>query len=464
MTDRPMAHGDSGSPAPGKPEPVPEPAPGPAAEPQEPGPELAPPSVPVPPAAPAAPAGAPPGAAARLRALAARIRAGAAAPYAGPARPDPAAVAVAVPAWARQPHPVSVDDEVPRLLRQVAAWSWRLILVAALIYGTFRLAVTLRLVVLPLIAAILLTALLQPLAARLRRRGLPNLAATWCTFLLALVIIAGAVTLAANRVSADYPTLAAEVRRTANEVQKSLAGPPFHLHGRRLAQLTNQVLQFLSQHKSVIAGTVVTGGKIFLELLAGLVLMLFTSFFLLKDGARIWHWLIGGLSPEPHRRFSQAGDAAWHTLTSYVRGTTLVAAIHAIFIGVALWLLGVPLLVPLIILVFLAAFIPLIGILVAGALAILVTLGTKGWLAAVILLAVFLLENQIEGHLLQPLVVGRAVRLHPLAIILVLAVGGVIAGIPGAIVAVPAAAVITYAVPFLRGAGPPAGPGSPPAG
>jgi predicted PurR-regulated permease PerM len=466
MTDRPVTHGDSGppaSPGPGPPpgsEPVPEPAPGPAAEPAEPPAAAPPPGVPVPPAAAPGP---PPGAAARLRGLAARIRAGAA-PGEHPPRPDAAAVTAGVPAWARQPHPVSVDDEVPRLLRQAAAWSWRLILVAALIYGTFRLAVTLRLVVLPLIAAILLTALLQPLAARLRRTGMPGLAATWCTFLLALVIIAGAVTLAANRVSADYPTLAAEVRRTANEVQKSLAGPPFHLHGRRLAQLTNQVLHFLSQHKSVIAGTVVTGGKIFLEILTGLVLTLFTSFFLLKDGSRIWQWIIGGLSPEPHRRMCQAGDAAWHTLTSYVRGTTLVAAIHAVFIGVALWLLGVPLLVPLIILVFLASFIPLIGILVAGALAILVTLGTKGWLAAVILLAVFLLENQIEGHLLQPLVVGRAVRLHPLAIILVLAVGGIIAGIPGAIVAVPAAAVITYAVPFLRGAGPPAGPGSPPDG
>ena len=369
-----------------------------------------------------------------------------------------------MPAWARQPHPVSVDDEVPRLLRQGAAWAWRLILVAALIYGAFRLAVTLRLVVLPLIAAILLTALLQPLAARLRRLGLPALAATWCTLLLALVIIAGVVTLAANRVSADYPTLAAEVQRTADEVQKSLAGPPFHLHGRRLTQLTSQIVQFLSQHKSVIAGTVLTGGKIFLEILTGLVLMLFTSFFLLKDGARIWRWILGGLGPEPHRRAAQAGDAAWHTLTSYVRGTTLVAAIHGVFIGVALWLLGVPLLVPLVILVFLAAYIPLVGILVAGALATLVTLGTRGWLAAVILVAVFLLENQIEGHLLQPLVVGRAVRLHPLAIIMVLAVGGIIAGIPGAIVAVPAAAVITYAVPFLRGAGPPAAPGTPPGG
>jgi predicted PurR-regulated permease PerM len=452
MTDRPMAHGDSGilppGPEPG-PGPVPAPEPAAAAPPPEPGP------VPVPPA-PAPPAGA------WLRAVTTRIRAradrGAAARPADPAAPEPA---TAVPAWARQPHPVSVDDEVPRLLRKVAAWAWRLILVAALIYGTFRIAVTLRLVVLPLIAAILLTALLQPLASRLRRIGLPRLAATWCTFLLALVIIAGALTLAGNRVSADYPTLAAEVRRTANEVQKSLAGPPFHLNGRRLQQLTSQVVHFISQHKSAVAGTVVTGGKLFLEILTGLVLTLFSSFFLLKDGARIWHWLIGGLGPEAHRRMSQAGDAAWHALTSYVRGTTVVAAIHAIFIGLALWLLGVPLLVPLVILVFLAAYIPLVGILVVGALAILITLGTKGWFAAVILLAVFVLENQIESHLLQPLVIGRAVRLHPLAIILVLAVGGVIAGIPGAIVAVPAAAVITYAAPFLRGTGPAADPGPP---
>jgi predicted PurR-regulated permease PerM len=244
------------------------------------------------------------------------------------------------------------------------------------------------------------------------------------------------------------------VKRTANELQVSLAGPPFHLHGARLQQLTDQVTQYLAQHKSVIAGTVYTGGRIFLEGLTGLVLMLFISFFLLKDGAKIWSWIISSLGPEPKRRVSNAGDAAWRALTNYVRGTTAVAAIHAIFIGLALWILGVPLLVPLIVLVFLAAFIPLIGILVVGALATAVTLATKGWLAAVILVAVFLVENQIEGHLLQPLVVGRAVKLHPLAIILVLAVGGVIAGIPGAIVAVPAAAVITYAWPQLRESGP----------
>jgi predicted PurR-regulated permease PerM len=429
MTDHPTAEQDAG------------PTPAAAAAGEDPGT----------PGTPGTPAGAgPPGAAGWLRGLGRRLRAAGAAAAEDPGHEAPERATAGVPAAVVLVPP---DEQVPRILRQTAAWAWRLILVAILIYGIFRVAVELRLVVLPFIAALLLTALLQPLAARLRRIGVPALAATWLTLLLAIIVIAGAVTLAANRVSADYPTLAAEVKRTANQVQRSLAGPPFHLHGARLQQLTSQVLKFLTQHQSVIAGTVVTGGRIFLEILTGLVLMLFISFFLLKDGAKIWRWLVSGLAPEARRRTGNAGGAAWHVLTSYVRGTTAVAAIHAIFIGLALWLLGVPLLVPLIILVFLAAFVPLIGILVVGALAILVTLATKGWLAAVILIAVFLVENQIEGHLLQPLVVGRAVRLHPLAIILALAVGGVIAGIPGAIVAVPAAAVITYAWPFLRGSG-----------
>jgi predicted PurR-regulated permease PerM len=413
-----------------------------------------------------------------LRSVARRVRSGlaaatsdsAVAPRQAPAVParPPAAADGAQPApgqpadGARTQAAAAQDDHVPRLLRITGAWAWRLILVAILIYGAFRVSEQLRLVVLPLIAALLLTALLQPVASWLHRRAaFPPLLATWCTLLAAIIVIAGVVTLTANRVSADYPTLVAEVKRTASQVQHSLAGPPFHLHGARLQRYTNDVVSYISQHKGVIAGTVVTGGKIFLEFLTGLVLTLFITFFLLKDGAKIYAWLIGGVSPEPHRRLVGAGHAAWHALTGYMRGTTAVAAIHAIFIGLALWLLGVPLLAPLIILVFLAAFVPLIGILVVGALAILITLGTKGWLAAVILLAVFVLENQIESHLLQPLVIGRAVRLHPLAIILALAVGGVIAGIPGAIVAVPVVAVISQAWPMLRGAGPPE-PGSEP--
>ena len=346
------------------------------------------------------------------------------------------------------------EPAVPRMLQRAADWSWRLLLVGLLIYVAFRVANALALVVLPSIAALLLTALLQPLTARLRRAGMPSLAATWCTVLAAVVVLAGLGILAAERVSADYPRLQKEVKHTAHEVQSSLAGSPFHLNSARLDQYYEQLAHFVSQHQSLIAGTVVTGGKIFLELLTGVILMIFITFFLLKDGNRIWAWLIKGLPPEARRRAGNAGPAAWTALVNYIRGTTAVASIHAVFIGLALWILGVPLLVPLIILVFLAAYIPLVGILVAGAAAILVTLGTKGWIAAVILLGVFLLENQIESHLLQPLVVGRIVRLHPLAIILVLAVGGIVAGIAGAIVAVPAAAAISYAWPYLRGESP----------
>jgi len=368
-------------------------------------------------------------------------------------QPEPAAGRAAGaggPPAPRRPLPAP-DAQVPRLLQQAAAWSWRILLVGAVIYLAFHAASALRLVVLPFIAALLVTALLQPLTGRLRRAGLPALAATWCTVLAAALVVGALGVLAANRVSADYPTLAAEVRHTAVEVQHYLAGPPFHLSSPRVGKLVSKLGHYLATHKTLVAGTVLTGGKIFTEFAAGLILMLFITFFLLKDGDRIWHWLTSGLPPDARSRARLAGGAAWQALVNYVRGTSAVAAIHAVSIGLALWLLGVPLLIPLIILVFLAAFIPLIGILVVGALAILVTLATKGWVAAVILLAVFLAENQVESHLLQPLVVGRLVRLHPLAIILVLAVGGIIAGIPGAIVAVPTAAVIFYSWPYLRG-------------
>ena len=350
---------------------------------------------------------------------------------------------------------LSSEPQVPMVLQRAAAWAWRLLLVALLVYVAFRVATALRLVVLPCIAAVLLTALLHPLTSRLRRRGMPSMAATWCTLLGAIIVLAGIVFLAANRVSADYPRLQTEVKHTARQVQNSLAGSPFHLTNVRLEQYTDQFTHFLSQHQSLIAGTVVTGGKIVIELATGLVLMLFVTFFLLKDGNKIWQWLISALPADARTRADNAGAAAWTAIVNYMRGTTAVAAIHAVVIGLSLWLLGVPLLVPLILLVFIAAFVPLVGILVAGALAIVVTLGTRGWIAAVILLGIFLVENQLEGHLLQPQVVGRIVRLHPLAIILVLAVGGIIAGVAGAIVAVPAAAALSYAWPHLRRERPP---------
>jgi predicted PurR-regulated permease PerM len=343
------------------------------------------------------------------------------------------------------------EPRIPRWLEQTAGWSWRLLILGVLLYAAFRVASVLRLVILPCVAALLLTALLQPLTQRLRAHGMPALAATWCTLLTALALLAGAATLAVTQTSANYPTLVTDIGDTTRDLQRWLAGPPFHLGRAGLARLSNRLLTYLKDHQSAVAGTVLSGGKIFLELLAGLFLMVFVTFFLLKDGDRIWAWLTGYLGPETRARTRAAGAASWEALTYYVRGTIVVATIHAVVIGTTLWVMGVPLLAPLVILVFLAAFVPLVGILVAGTLAVAVTLGTKGWVAALVLVAIFILENQLESHLLQPLVVGRMVRLHPLAIILVLAAGGVVAGIAGAVVAVPTAAALVRGMPYLLG-------------
>ena len=341
-------------------------------------------------------------------------------------------------------------NRVPGWLQTGAAWSWRLLILALAIYLITRLLGILYIVVVPCIAALLLTALLQPLANRLCRAGLPRLAATWATLLIAAAVLGGLVTLVANRVSADYPTLVAEARHTTTQVESLLSGPPFHVKNSNVQKFLNDIPSYLSKHKALVEGTVVTGGKIAAEFFGGLVLMLFVTFFLIKDGERIWTWLLGALRTESAERVNRAGHAAWLAVVYYIRGTVAVAAIHAVVIGLVLWIMNVPLALPLAVLVFLAAFVPLVGLLVAGALAIVVTLATKGWVDAVILLGILIVEDQLEAHLLQPQVVGRVIRLHPLAVILSLAVGGVLAGIVGAVVAVPIVAVITRAIPELR--------------
>jgi predicted PurR-regulated permease PerM len=353
---------------------------------------------------------------------------------------------------------------VPGWLDRGAGWAWRLLILGILLYAAFRVASILRLVILPCVAALLLTALLKPLTHRLKQAGLPALAATWCTVLAALAVLAGLATLAVTQTSANYPTLVKDVGDTTNDLQRWLAGPPFHLGRAGLARLSGRLITFLKAHQSAVAGTVLSGGKIFLELFAGLFLMVFVTFFLLKDGERIWDWLTSFLGSSARARTRGAGAAAWDAVTYYVRGTIAVAAIHAVVIGTTLWVMGVPLLAPLVVLVFLAAFVPLVGILVAGTIAVAVTLGTRGWVAALVLVAVFILENQLESHLLQPLVVGRMVRLHPLAIILVLAVGGVVAGIAGAVVAVPTTAALVRAWPYLLGRRPVSAAGPDPPG
>ena len=308
-----------------------------------------------------------------------------------------------------------------------------------------KVAARLYLVIVPCAAAMLLTALLQPLAARLRRAGLRPLTATWCTLLLAIALIGGVVWLVTARVEAEYPALLVQVRHTSNEIQHWLAGAPFHVRTGNLEKISDNLVNYLTQHRTTLEGAALTGGRIVVELLAGTVLCFFISFFLIKDGERIWAWLVSGLSGERERRANLAGHAAWQAVVYYVRGTVVVAAIHAVVMGITLTIIGSPLVAPLALFMFVAAFVPLAGVLIAGTVAILIVLAAKGLVAALIVLGVMVVMNQLEGHLLQPQVVGKMVRLHPLAVILVLAVAGVVAGIAGAVVAVPITAALTSA-------------------
>jgi predicted PurR-regulated permease PerM len=346
--------------------------------------------------------------------------------------------------------PAAREADVPRWLRASAGWAWRLLLLAALLYVAGRVASLLYLVVVPFAAAILLTALLQPLTARLRRAGLGPLSATWCTLLLAFVLIGGAVWLVTARVEAEYPTLLVQLRHTSTQIQSWLAGPPFHIRTGNLEKISDNLVNYLSTHRSALEGAALTGGRIAVELLAGIVLCFFISFFLIKDGERIWSWLVSGLSEDRRRRANVAGPAAWQAVVYYVRGTIAVAAIHSVVMAITLTIIGSPLVAPLALFMFVAAFVPLAGVLIAGTAALLVVLAAKGLIAAAIVLGVMIVMNQLEGHLLQPQVIGKMVRLHPLAVILVLAVAGVVAGIAGAVVAVPITAALTSASRALR--------------
>lgn len=340
------------------------------------------------------------------------------------------------------------DPRVPPALAAAAAWCWRLIVIGIVVYAIAHIIGLLHLVVLPCAIALLLCALLHPITARLRR-WMPSLAATWLTMLLALGVLGGVGTFVGIQANDQFPHLVDRIQHTAHQAQNWLVTGPLHLKNSQLQSIVDEALKQLQQQRGKLVGTVFTGATVAGEVIASIVFLFFVTFFLLKDGRGIWNWLISGLGS--HReRFDRAGRAAWETLSQYVHGTVIVAAIHSVVIAITLMIMGVPLVAPLAVIVFFGSFIPIVGILVAGALAVLVVFSVKGGIAALIFLGILIMEQQLEGHVLQPLVVGRWVRFHPLAIILAITIGGVVGGIPGAAVAVPTAAVIYRAVPALR--------------
>jgi predicted PurR-regulated permease PerM len=337
---------------------------------------------------------------------------------------------------------------VPNGLRTAAAYSWRFIVVIAGFYVLLYAAAYVAVVVVPVIVALLLAALLQPGAAGLVHRGWPRSLAAFTMLVVGLGVVAGIITLVVERFSAGFNDLATQVSEGIGQVQTFVVRT-FPITRGQLEDAVTQLQQTLVDNQDSIASGALTTAATVGEVITGFFLALFTLFFFLKDGRSIWLWLVGLFPGDSRAYIDEAARRAWRTLISYVRATAAVALIDAIGIGIGLAVLGVPLVIPLAALVFLGAFIPIIGSFLAGSVAVLVALVSQGPITALIALAVVVLVMQVEGHILQPLLLGRAVRVHPLAVVLSIAAGLLIAGIFGALIAVPIVACANVAGTYL---------------
>ncbi|MGN9911728.1 AI-2E family transporter [Phytohabitans sp. LJ34] len=343
----------------------------------------------------------------------------------------------------------TVDDGLPPGVRVAGAWAWRLILFVAAGYVLLRLVGMLRLVVIPVAVALLLAALFQPVVAALRRRGMNRSVAAALVLVAGLLVVLGGLGLIVQTFVSQFDDLSTQVREGVDEVQSWLARGPLHISQTQISDSIDSLQQRLSDNQGMLTSGALSTATTVGEVVAGFFLVLFTLFFFLRDGDRIWRFVCR-LLPRPARLpMARAGHYSWHTLVSYVHATVLVAFVDAVGIGIGLAVLRIPLALPLAALVFLTAFIPVIGATLSGAVAVLVALVTQGPVSALILLAIVIGVQQLEGHILQPLIMGRAVALHPLAVILAIAIGVVTAGIVGALVAVPLLAVGNTAVRYL---------------
>ena len=355
------------------------------------------------------------------------------------------------PAVAVEPTVASRDDEsVPRPLRFAAAWSWRLLVIAAAAAVVLFVISRLKQVLVPLSIALLLSALLAPAVGWLRRRvRLPRSLAVAVVLIAGLAAVVGTLTAVISQFVDGLPELSRNAAEGVGQIQSWLQRGPLHLSNSQLNSAANAAQKWLNDHRSVLTSSAVSTATTAIDVLASTLLVLFTTFFFLRDGRRIWRFVVMIVPAAAREPVHRAGEASWATLVSYVRATVLVAFIDALGIGLSLMILRVQFAFPLAALVFLAAFVPIIGSTVSGSVAILVALVTRGPLTALLVLVAVVAVQQLEGHVLQPLIMGRAVAIHPLAVIVAIATGLVLAGIIGALVAVPIVAVLNTAIRHL---------------
>jgi putative heme transporter len=358
---------------------------------------------------------------------------------------------------------------VPRGLQIAAAWSWRVILVVILLWGIVWLVRYLSEVFIAVAVAILLTALMLPVANALKkgRWGLPRAAATAVTVIGAVASIVAVLIVIGGQIAGQGAELSTNVVNGFNQLSYWLNnGPltgwlrngPLHLSAAWLDSSTwvAKITEFLKASSSTIAGYAAEFGASVGHFLAGLALALFSLFYFIYDGRGIFTFLLKFIPRASRVRVDQASMRGWRSLSSYVRATILVALVDSIGVLIVALILGVPVAPALAALVFLGAFVPIVGALVSGFVAVLVALVALGWVQALIMLGGVILVMQVEGHVLQPFLLGRAVKLHPLAVLLSIAIGIIAGGIVGALLAVPLLAFTKSFVLYLAGTAEPA--------
>ncbi|MDH6516780.1 putative PurR-regulated permease PerM [Streptomyces sp. SAI-135] len=364
-------------------------------------------------------------------------------------RPEKAAKAVSRPPVVLVPRP-DPAQAVPWGVRVAAEAGWRLLVLAGTVWVLMRIISSVQLVVFAFVVALLITALLQPTVARLMRHGVPRGPATALTAILGFVIIGLMGWFVTWQVMENIDDLSDQIQSGIDDLRNWLLKSPFHVTDKQINQIAKNLREAVGANTDQITSAGLEGVQVVVEALTGILLTFFSTLFLLYDGRRIWGWTLKLVPAAARPAVAGAGPRAWRTLTAYVRGTVLVALIDAVFIGIGIYFLDVPMAVPLAVFIFLFSFIPLVGAVASGALAVLVALVTQGVFTAVMTLAVVLAVQQIEGHILQPFILGRAVRVHPLAVVLTVATGGMVAGIGGAVVAVPLVAVTNTVVSYLK--------------
>lgn len=338
----------------------------------------------------------------------------------------------------------------PRWLHAAAAWSWRLLVVAGAVYVVVVALAYLRVVVLPIIIALLLTSLLLPLVRVLRRRKVPDAAAAGIVLLGGIALIATVIALILPSMIHQFSELGTQVREGIDKVGTVLADPPFSLSKADIQDRIDQGIKSLRKNSGSIGSGVVSGAVVLGELLTGLIITLLLTFFFLKDGDRMWRWAVSLAGERRSDHVHEIALRSFTALAGYVRGVALVGLVDSVLVGIALLVIGVPLVIPLMVLTFIGAFLPLVGAFSAGLAAVLIALVSNGLVSALIVLGVYVAVQQLEGHLLYPLLMSRAVHVHPAVIIVALAIGGILAGVIGIFLAVPVASVVSVTLDYAR--------------